>query len=85
MIDPKENDIDYQALEGKLDLANVLASLLDSMGGSAEIDADALFTNIQIDRQLILEYNEEKKQFIVRIENIGKNEAREAELENNNG
>jgi hypothetical protein len=85
MIDPKENDIDYQALEGKLDLANVLASLLDSMGGSAEIDADALFTNIQIDRQLILEYNEEKKQFIVRIENIGKNEAKEAELENNNG
>ncbi len=85
MIDPKENDIDYQALEGKLDLANVLASLLDSMGGSAEIDADALFTNIQIDRQLILEYNEEKKKFIVRIENIGKNEAKEAELENNNG
>ncbi len=85
MIDPKENDIDYQALEGKLDLANVLASLLDSMGGSAEIDADALFTNIQIDRQLILEYNEDKKQFIVRIENIGKNEAKEAELENNNG
>ena len=63
MIDPKENDIDYQALEGKLDLANVLASLLDSMGGSAEIDADALFTNIQIDRQLILEYNEDKKQY----------------------
>jgi hypothetical protein len=85
MIDPKENDIDYKALEGKLDLANVLAALLDSMGGSANIDAEALFSNIQIDRQLILEYNEDNKQFVVRIENIGKDEAREAELENNNG
>jgi hypothetical protein len=85
MIDPKENDIDYKALEGKLDLANVLAALLDSMGGSANIDAEALFSNIQIDRQLILEYNEDIKQFVVRIVNIGKDEAREAELENNNG
>jgi hypothetical protein len=85
MIDPKENDIDYKALEGKLDLANVLAALLDSMGGSANIDAEALFSNIQIDRQLILEYNEDNKQFIVKIEKIGKDEAREAELENNNG
>lgn len=81
MIDPNENDIDYKALEGKLDVANVLASLLQSLGGSAEIPADMLFTNIQVDRTLILDYNEEKKNYTVSIQVHGKDEVREAAIE----
>ncbi len=62
-------DINYKTLETKLDAANVLAALLDSMGGSYDIPADRLFSNIQLDRMLILDYNEEKNVYNVRIEN----------------
>lgn len=81
MIDPNENDIDYKALEGKLDVANVLAALIQSLGGSAEIPADLLFTNIQVDRTLVLDYNEESNTYKVSIQILGKDEGREAKIE----
>lgn len=70
----EEDTINHKSIEGKMDLANVFAALLQSMGGHAEIPADLMFTNIQLDRTLVLEYNEEKNVYKVSIELLGKKE-----------
>lgn len=73
----EENTMSHSDIEGKMDLANVFAALLQSLGGHAEIPADLLFTNIQVDRTLVLEYNQEKNVYDVRIELVGKDELKE--------
>lgn len=60
--------VNYETLEGKIDLANVLSALLDVLGGSYDIPADKIFAHIQIDRTLILDYNKEKNVYNVRVE-----------------
>lgn len=61
-------DMSYETLEGKLDLANVLSALLDTLGGSYDVPAEKMFAHIQIDRTLILDYNKEKNVYNIRVE-----------------
>lgn len=68
----------YQDLEGKVDLANVLSAIIEQMGGSVKISAQTLFAMTQIDRTLVLEYNEEDNTFDAKILKLGKDEAEQA-------
>lgn len=64
--------MDYKDLEGKIEAAHILAAIIDNMGGRYEIPATKLFANIQVDKMLVLNYNEENATFELELQEAEK-------------
>lgn len=57
----------YKEIEGKLDAVNVLAAILSHNNNKYSIPAELVFSNIQVDRILELNYNEETRSFDIEL------------------
>ena len=64
--------MDYKELEGKIEAAHILAAIIDNMGGKYEIPATMLCANIQVDKMLVLNYNEENATFELELQEAEK-------------
>ena len=54
--------------EGKLDISHVVSVIMDHIGGVVRIPADKFTSSMTVDRKLILEYDNESRDFIITIE-----------------
>ena len=54
--------------EGKLDISHVVSVIMDHIGGVVRIPADKFTSSMTVDRKLILEYDNEARDFIITIE-----------------
>jgi hypothetical protein len=54
--------------EGKLDISHVISVIMDHIGGVVRIPADKFTSSMTVDRKLILEYDNESRDFIITIE-----------------
>ena len=64
--------MDYKELEGKIEAAHILAAIIDNMCGKYEIPATMLFATIQVDKMLVLNYNEENATFELELQEAEK-------------
>lgn len=64
--------MDYKELEGKIEAAHILAAIIDNMGGKYEMPATRLFANVQVDKMLVLNYNEENATFELELQEAKK-------------
>jgi hypothetical protein len=63
--------------EGKLDISHVVSVIMDHIGGVVRIPAEKFTSSMTVDRKLILEYDNESRDFIITIEKglLGQEEA----------
>lgn len=61
-------------IEARLDAANLLSAVLESLGGKHTIPAEKFFEDIKIDKNLVLEYDEDAKEFRMYLERVEKSE-----------
>lgn len=63
--------------EGKLDISHVVSVIMDHIGGVVRIPAEKFTSSMTVDRKLILEYDNESRDFIITIEQglVGQEEA----------
>jgi hypothetical protein len=54
--------------EGKLDISHVVSVIMDHIGGVVRIPAEKFTSSMTVDRKLILEYDNESRDFIITIE-----------------
>jgi hypothetical protein len=65
--------------EGKLDISHVVSVIMDHIGGVVRIPADKFTSSMTVDRKLILEYDNEARDFIITIEQGLVNQVTEVE------
>jgi hypothetical protein len=65
--------------EGKLDISHVVSVIMDHIGGIVRIPADKFTSSMTVDRKLILEYDNEARDFIITIEQGLVNQVAEVE------
>jgi hypothetical protein len=65
--------------EGKLDISHVVSVIMDHIGGVVRIPADKFTSSMTVDRKLILEYDNEARDFIITIEQGLVNQVAEVE------
>jgi hypothetical protein len=65
--------------EGKLDISHVVSVIMDHIGGVVRIPADKFTSSMTVDRKLILEYDNEARDFIITIEQGLLNQVAEVE------
>ena len=64
--------------EGKLDISHVVSVIMDHIGGVVRIPAEKFTSSMTVDRKLILEYDNESRDFIITIEqgSVGQGETK---------
>jgi hypothetical protein len=70
-----ENEL-IAPFEGKLDISHVVSVIMDHIGGIVRIPAEKFTSSMTVDRKLIIEYDNESRDFIITIEQglVGKEE-----------
>jgi len=72
-------DVPVAPFEGKLDISHVVSVIMDHIGGVVRIPADKFTSSMTVDRKLILEYDNEARDFIITIEQGLVNQVTEVE------
>lgn len=67
--------MNLQDIEGRLDAGNILVAVLLSLGGKHTIEAEKFFEDIKFDKKLVLEYDEENKEFRLSLESGSENKS----------